>query len=75
MKKESKQRKTTVTPLQTNMQPIVTDIAGAAFLLHTTKWQIRSLGYTGQLPWFKVGKKWAFRVSDIKDFVDAQVAA
>lgn len=56
------------------ISPIALDIRGAASYLSTTVPAVRSLIYGKELRPFKLGKKYLFRVEDLRSFVDQKAA-
>jgi excisionase family DNA binding protein len=55
---------------ESNFAPITLDVKQAAVYLSTTPFQIPSLVYGKELRPFRLGKKYLFRVEDLRAFVD-----
>lgn len=56
-------------------EPLLVDIYGAAKMLSSTPWTIRHLLWAKKIPFKKIGKKFLMRPSDIRAFVDRELAA
>jgi excisionase family DNA binding protein len=56
-------------------EPLLVDISGAARMLSSTPWTIRHLLWDKKIPFTKIGKKFLMRPSDIRAFVERQIAA
>jgi excisionase family DNA binding protein len=56
-------------------EPLLVDIYGAAKMLSSTSWTIRHLLWDKKIPFTKIGKKFLMRPSDLRAFVERQIAA
>jgi excisionase family DNA binding protein len=53
-----------------NPEPLLLDVRGAARVLSTTVWAIRSLLWNGEVPFVKIGRKHLIDPADLRKFIE-----
>ena len=73
-------KKTSVVPPHTDpvllptlpIEPLLVDIRGAARVLSSSVWAVRSLLWSKEIPHIKIGRKFLIDPTDLRAFIDRQ---
>jgi len=56
-------------------EPLLLDIPGAARVLSSTPWTVRSLLWNKQIPFIKLGRRFLIDPADLRAFIETQKKA
>jgi excisionase family DNA binding protein len=72
MPKKKSQSSSVLTIPSSSVEPLLLDIRGAARVLSSSVWAVRSLLWSKEIPHIKIGRKFLIDPTDIRAFIERQ---
>jgi excisionase family DNA binding protein len=72
MPKKKPQSSSVLTIPSSSVEPLLLDIRGAARVLSSSVWAVRSLLWSKEIPHIKIGRKFLIDPTDIRAFIERQ---